>query len=84
MYTFLHTPPGGVYFQYFRYIRRQFVCEGIYIQETASRNHILAGYELFMSIYNLQTRTGLNNFIIIFLLDNITNLLLTNVVGPRH
>ena len=63
MYTFLHTPPGGVYFQYFRYIRRQFVCEGIYIQETASRNHILAGYELFMSIYNLQTRTGLNNYI---------------------
>ncbi len=62
MYTFLHTPPGGVYFQYFRYIRRQFVCEGIYIQETASRNHILAGYELFMSIYNLQTRTGLNNY----------------------
>ena len=60
---FYIPPPIGVYCQNYRYIRRQFVCEGIYIQETASRNHNLAGYELFMSIYNLQTRTGLNNYL---------------------
>ena len=84
MYTFLHTPPGGVYFQYFRYIRRQFVCEGIYIQETASRNHILAGYELFMSIYNLQTRTGLNNYVLINFILRFHHLFHWLRVGPRH
>src|SRR5216117_2629061 len=47
------------------FVANSFVKVSIY-RKLASRNHILAGYELFMSIYNLQTRTGLNNFISLF------------------
>src|SRR5437870_5219852 len=64
MYTFLHTPRKGYIFNIFDFfVANVFVKVSIY-RKLASRNHILAGYELFMSIYNLQTRTGLNNYII--------------------
>ena len=59
---FYIPPPEGYIFNIFDiFVANSFVKVSIY-RKLASRNHILAGYELFMSIYNLQTRTGLNNY----------------------
>src|SRR5439155_3696392 len=63
VHIFTYPPPEGYIFNIFDiFVANSFVKVSIY-RKLASRNHILAGYELFMSIYNLQTRTGLNNYL---------------------
>src|SRR5437870_13451649 len=79
---FYIPPPEGYIFNIFDifdiYIRlfvaNVFVKVSIY-RKLASRNYNLAGYKLFMSIYNLQTRTGLNNSFVILNLNTISHLL---------
>src|SRR5213593_4418637 len=65
VHIFTYPPRRGIFSIFSIYIglfvANSFVKVSIY-RKLASRNHILAGYELFMSIYNLQTRTGLNNY----------------------
>src|SRR5206468_4344202 len=81
---FYLPPPKGYIFNIFDiFVANSFVKVSIY-RKLASRNHNLAGYELFMSIYNLQTRTGLNNSS--SFINFIDNLLLYGllIVGPRH